>query len=511
MQATRVRTGEISCRALFYLSDLLYLYAQSGTPFCNKGFPAKETRMSILTMKFGGASVGTTAALTQVLSIVLTERERRDNLILVASALDGVTDMLVEAAQLAQLANRRGYRRIVATLRTRHLALVEKLPLGTVERTALQADIDRLLFDMLDTCQMVSDNPSETLSAEIMDRIIGVGEQIAVRIVAALLRQNDLRGVAVDASSLIVTDEVFGSATPIEPLTRERVTRQLMPMLERSIVPVVTGFIGSTPGGKPTTLGRGGSDYTASILGVFSQSDEVWIWTDVDGMMTADPREIPEARVIPDLSYDEVAELAYFGARVLHARMIAPLREHKIALRVKNVFTPQHPGTLIQDLPLGKSASIKAVTSIQGLGLTAVHAGSLAEINILIDEVLRETTGRYGEITISAQSSTQSFLCIIIPTSVGPDAIYGVKNALEKRLLRERLGWQVQPVTVVTAIGAYLNQSPHLLAQIFGVLGETRVLGLAQGPAHCSLSLVVEPHNAERVLNNIHELIISSD
>jgi len=209
------------------------------------------------------------------LSIVLHESGRRDHLILVVSALDGVTDMLLEAAQLANLGNRRGYRRIVATIRTRHLALVEKLPLGPVEHAALQADVDRLLFDMLDTCQTVSDNPSEILSTQIIDSIIGVGERMAVRIVGALLRQNNLRGVAIDATDLIITDDTFGNAMPDESKSCEMIARHLLPMLSRDIVPVVTGFIGRTADGKPTTLGRGGSDLTASILAVCARAGEL--------------------------------------------------------------------------------------------------------------------------------------------------------------------------------------------------------------------------------------------
>lgn len=171
-------------------------------------------------MKFGGTSVGMTMGLTQLLSIVLYERERWERLMLVVSALDGVTDQLIEAAHLALLNNRRGYRRIVATLRTRHLALIEHLPLGITERNALQADIDHLLFDMLDACQNMPDNLSEAERPEAIDRIISTGERLSARIVAALLRQNNLRGVAIDGGDVIITDNVFGNATPnISPAT----------------------------------------------------------------------------------------------------------------------------------------------------------------------------------------------------------------------------------------------------------------------------------------------------
>jgi aspartate kinase len=249
--------------------------------------------MSTLVMKFGGSSVDDRRA-HQVLSIVLHEHERWERLILVASALEGVTDALIETAHLAQLNNRRGYRRIVATIRTRHMALAEYLPLGPTERSALQADIDRLLFDMLHVCQSLSDTPSDTVAPDKVDAVIGVGERLSARIIAALLRQNALRGVAIDASDLIVTDDVYGNATPEMTLTQERMSAQLLPMLDRRIIPVVTGFVGATRTGKPTTLGRGGSDYTASILAVCTDADEVWIWSSVDGMMSGDPREYPK-------------------------------------------------------------------------------------------------------------------------------------------------------------------------------------------------------------------------
>lgn len=158
--------------------------------------------------------------------------------------------------------------------------------------------------------------------------------------IAALLRQNGIRGVALDAFDLIITDDVFGNANPDLDQTQAHIDTNLLPLLKRGLVPVITGFIGSTPTSKPTTLGRGGSDFTAALLAVCTHSEEVWIWADVDGMMSADPREVENARVIDELSYTEIAEMTYFGARILHTRMVAPLREHHIPLYVKNVFNP---------------------------------------------------------------------------------------------------------------------------------------------------------------------------
>lgn len=466
--------------------------------------------MGTLTMKFGGTSVGTIAALSQVLSIVLHEQGRRENLLLVVSALEGVTDALIEAAHLAQLSNRRGYRRIAATLRTRHLALIEQLPLGARERGTLQADVDRLLFDMLDVCQHLSDKP--TMTADMVDRIVGVGERLAARIVAALLRQNNLRGVAIDATDIIVTDAVYGNATPDIELSRARIARNLLPMLERKIIPVVTGFIGATPDGKPTTLGRGGSDLTASVLAVCAEADEVWIWTDVDGMMSTDPREVPEARVIPELSYEEVAELAYFGARVLHSKMVTPLQQHHIPLRIKNVFKPQLPGTLIHSIPADQSRTIKAVTSIQGISLAAQGSGSLSGITRLVDETLFATIGTHADVMISSQSSAQSFICVVIPTTAGPDAIHTTQDVLDDRLRAspDALTWVVAQASVITAIGAKLDELPGVVAQVLQALTGIRILALAQGPSHCSVSVIVESRSADKALRQIHALIVGN-
>ena len=180
--------------------------------------------MRTLAMKFGGASLGTATALTQVLGIIIHESERWDRILIVASALEGVTDMLLEAARQARISNRRGYRRIAATLRTRHLALVDHLPFDDTDRIALKADIDMLLSDMLDKFQKIAGNLNDELSPSMSDALVAVGERLSARIIAALLRQNDIRGVAVDGTELLVTDDVHGNANPIVPLTEQRVS-----------------------------------------------------------------------------------------------------------------------------------------------------------------------------------------------------------------------------------------------------------------------------------------------
>jgi aspartokinase/homoserine dehydrogenase 1 len=467
--------------------------------------------MTTLIMKFGGTAVGTVSALSQVLSITLHEVKRWDRLILVASALDGVTDMLLEAAHLAQVANQRGYRRIAANIRTRHMALADALPLGSQERAALHADIDRLLFEMLDVCQTVASTPSDVLSPEVSDQIIGVGEKLAARIIAGMLRNNNLRGVAIDGNEVIMTDAVHGNATPLMDATREKINSHLIPMLGRQIVPVVTGFIGASLDGKPTTMGRGGSDYTASILATTTNANEVWIWSGVDGMMSADPREVDDATIIEEMSYDEVAELAYFGARILHARMVRPLQERRIPLRVKNVFKPQQMGTLIRDARASHENRIIAVTSIPGIGLTANRSGSLVNVTKIVDDTLFDTTGSRADVMISSQSSSRSFMCFIVPTSAGGiEAVVAIRSALQSNIatLHDSATWTVEPVSVITAVGEGLSSNTMLEAQILQKLAGIRIIGLTQGPSRCSLSVIVHPDDADMALHRIHDLTL---
>jgi aspartokinase/homoserine dehydrogenase 1 len=468
--------------------------------------------MANLVMKFGGTSVGTPPALSQVISIVLHEHKRWDHLILVASALDGVTDSLLEAAYLAQAANHRGYRRLAATLRTRHISLVEQLPLGQAESSALQADIDQLLLEMLEACQTLANAQSETLSPAVSDSICSVGERLAARIIASLLRQNDLRSVALDGTDILVTNDVHGNATPLLPETRQRIQHTLIPMLNRGIIPVVTGYIGATEKGATTTIGRGGSDYTASILAISTGAQEVWIWSGVDGMMSADPREIPEARVIAEMSYNEVAELAYFGARILHARMIAPLREHNIPLIVRNVYKPQLSGTRIHANGASATPHIKAVTLIQGVGLFADCSGSLARVTQVVDDTLFETVGTHADVMIASQSSARSFLCFVVPTSVGSDAIDTIRAALHTKLRAsdDTAVWQVRPVALITAIGEQIDSSTTLIASVMNALSGLRILGTALGPSHCTLSVIVEVHDAEVTLQRLHHLTLTT-
>lgn len=463
--------------------------------------------MQTLIMKFGGSSIGMTTGLSQMVRVVTHERERCDNLVLVVSALEGVTDSLLDAAQHARVGNRRGYRRNIATLRTRHVALMDHMRVNDSERASLQADLDRLLYELLDWCQALADGVSDiSVEETLTDAIVGSGERLAARIVAALLRHNQLRAVAVDATDLIISDSVHSHATPDYERSRERVRTVLQPLLDRQILPVVTGFIASDAHDQPTTLGRGGGDLTAAVLATALDANEVWLWTNVDGLMSADPHYYPDARLISRISFAEAADLAYFGTHILHARMVKPLAEREIAIRLRNIYRTRVGGTQIETA-VPRGPAFKSVTGVLGLGLTASVSGSLHRAAGLVDEGLDELTGSHVEAVLVAQSAGRSVLCFIIPTSAGHEALYGLLQLLPERL---DAGWEARPVGIVTVAGDMRANQPQALATALQALNGLTVLAASPNPSGVSLSIAVEAPELPDAIERLHALILGA-
>ena len=250
-----------------------------------------------------------------------------------------------------------------------------------------------------------------------IDTIAPLGERLNARVFSALLSQMGVKSCAVDASGLIVTDNNFTNASPLMGLTREQVQTNLLPLMEQGLTPVVTGFIGATESGITTTLGRGGSDYTAAILGDCLDAEEVWTWTDVDGVMTADPRVVPTARVIPELSYSEVGELAYFGAKVLHPKTIRPIIERGIPLWVKNTFNPDLAGTRVSSEFKRPPGVLTAITAIRDLSIVNVEGRGMLGVPGIAARTFGAVARQGASVLMISQSSSEQSICFVIPTA----------------------------------------------------------------------------------------------
>ena len=468
--------------------------------------------MKTLTMKFGGTSVGSAAAIAQAASIVLEQSQAWDRLVVVVSAMRGVTDVLIEGARTAASGDGQTYLAGVTDLRVRHTLAAAELLSDVAARTTLLKTVDAYLDEFATFCRSVQVLGEVTPRA--MDAISSLGERMNARIVAAYLRQLGLKSEAVDATELIVTDDTFQNAVPLMDATRARVQARLVPLLADGVVPVVTGFIGATEAGITTTLGRGGSDYSAAILGVALDSDEVWTWTDVDGVMTTDPRIVPDARVIPVLSYSEVGELAYFGAKVLHPKTISPVIERDIPLWVKNTFNPTCPGTRIVREPESTPGTVKAVTVIEGLSMVTVEGRGMMGVPGIAARTFSAVAGQGASVLMISQASSEQSICFVIPTAAAAGVIAAVEREMALELARrdvDRVS-SLDDVVIVTAVGAGMRGTPGVAARLFGALArqDINIIAIAQGSSECSISLVVAANQATEAVRQIHREVVNS-
>ncbi|NLG27688.1 MAG: aspartate kinase, partial [Chloroflexi bacterium] len=297
----------------------------------------------MIVMKFGGTSVGSGERIRNVARIAARTAEQAGcPPVVVVSAMSGVTDALIRAARTAASGDRTTFRTIRDELQKRHEQAIVECDINSEHARGLRAEVEGLLAWFENLCQSIA--TLGELTPRGLDVVSSLGERFSARIVAANLLSQGIKAQAVEATELIVTTDKFGDAAPLYDETTEKVRGRLLPLIQAGVIPVVTGFIGATRGGVPTTLGRGGSDWSGTILGRCLPADEVWIWTDVSGVMTADPRIVPDARTMPEVSYAEVAELSFFGAKVLHPKTIQPVAQLGIPVRVLNSLKPEDPG-----------------------------------------------------------------------------------------------------------------------------------------------------------------------
>jgi aspartokinase/homoserine dehydrogenase 1 len=309
-------------------------------------------------MKFGGTSVGDASAIQKVVEIIRGASSDGD-LVVVVSAMSGVTNRLIEAATQAEAGNRQSVEMILEQLRKRHDAVVSALINSVPARTQVNRYMEQIFREGERLCQGTALLRELTLRAR--DSISSLGERLSAPLIAAALTECGVASEAIEATELIQTDSCHGSADPRMNVTGERCKARLRPLLQQSVVPVVTGFIGATAEGVLTTLGRGGSDYSATIVGAALDADEVIIWTDVDGLMTADPRLVPDASTIAEISYREAEEMARLGAKVLHPKTLRPMTQSGIPLWIRNTFAPELAGTKIT--PAGPPKALPKATA----------------------------------------------------------------------------------------------------------------------------------------------------
>lgn len=460
---------------------------------------------NLLVMKFGGTSVGSAARIKASVALVAAEAAKRP-VVAVVSAMSKITDLLLEITRHAEAADDIGMQRGVDELRARHLETIAEL-LPEADRLAVTAAVEELLMEfqrITSGMRMLGQRPPRAV-----DEAIAIGERLSILLVAAYLRTQGVGAEPVNAAELIVTDAVFNNASPLMAATAEKSQARLGAMLRAGQVPVVTGFNGATVDGRPTTLGRGGSDFSASILAAALDAAELWIWTDVDGIMTADPRLVPDAKVLAEITYSEAAELAYAGAKVLHPRTLAPLVERKIPVWSKNSFAPSKPGTRIVDSLAAGNAGARAVTSMANVALVSLEpssgaAGGLRIMSRAVDALDRVNV----EILALSSSSYRQSFCFL----VREEELEKATEAIESALALELAHGYLKPLQIDTEVGllAVVGEGMRgfsgVAGRIFTAISRegVNIIAIAQGSSELTIAIVVRRDGLEKAVRVVH-------
>ena len=456
-------------------------------------------------MKFGGTSVGDASCIARVTDIV-AKCARKNPVVVVVSAMGGVTNRLIEAATCSEAGDRDRATALLNGLREQHARALEALIQNPETRKHLALSVEENLRLAQRLCEGTA--LIHELTPRTLDSISSLGERLSAPLVAGALGECGVRSEAIEATELVVTDSYHGAAEPLMDLTRQRSEARVRPLLQRGIVPVVTGFIGATPDGVLTTLGRGGSDYSATILGGALDADEVIIWTDVNGVLSADPRLVPEARTIPEISYREAAELAYFGAKVLHPKTLRAVMQAGIPVWIRNTFEPENLGTKITPQGRSSSGGVKALTAISDVSLIAVGGPAIVGLPDVVGRTFSTTASVRANVLLISQSSSQNDICFIVSSSDAKRTVEALRQQFAQDLAHQTVEHiTLDPnIAIVAVVGENMRGTVGMAGRTFSVLGRENVniIAIAQGSSESNISFVVASSDMKKALLAIH-------
>ena len=451
-------------------------------------------------LKFGGSSLKDGPSMKRVGAIIATESEEK---VIVVSAMQGITDSLVDF--MSEVRREEDVQLFVRELRDRHLQMLADVAGSMyVKQQAVNllteklVRLERVLYGIIYL---------EELTPRTRDLVQSFGERMSVIVLSAMLQDQGVNAVPVEADDLgIITDGQFGSATVDMEATRRNVAPRIRDMLERQEVPVVTGFFGKTPEGFITLFGRNGTDYSASVISNVTDADSLEIWKDVDGFMSADPKVVPEAVPIPFLSYEEAAELSYFGAKVLHPRTVEPAKARRIVVRVRNVFKPDYEGTAILDDAVTDGKIIKSISSMPNMAMVKAYgpglgsrSGVLSEISVLLSE---------AGINVYSAATSQTCISLLIEER----DLRFAENVLvrARRSVVDRIE-TVRGIALLCLVGEGLGQKTGVAGRVFSIAAanDVNVSLISAGASTTALTFTVRKEDLDRTTRTIHHEFFS--
>jgi len=458
-------------------------------------------------MKFGGTSIGNAERIKNVSEIVAKEYKNGSEIAVVVSALPGVTDSLIEIANRIITNNGESEKNLEAfinKIRKKHNETITGVVKNNKCREETIAKMDENLKKLQTALQSIKNRKKLTLMSN--DFILSFGEKLSAPIISGAIIEQGIDSISLTGYDAgIITDSNYGHAEPIMTLTKKNVSNKILPLFEKGIVPVITGFIGKDEKGVQTTLGRGGSDYTASIIGASISADEVIIWKDVKGFMTADPKIVPNARLINTLSYDEAIELASFGAKILHPRAIEPLIDEEIKMHIKYTFDPAYPGTFVHMPDPITRSPITGIATINNAVLLRIGGTRKMNLENIASDVFSVLDSSKVNIKMFASATSEPIISLVI------DKIY-LEDTL--KALQEQFGTngkiKIIPeagYSVITVVGEGMRGRYGIAGKIFSVLGdeEISIAMIVQSSSELNISFVVASENKDRAVQLVHK------
>ncbi|MBW9222569.1 aspartate kinase [Methanothermococcus sp. SCGC AD-155-C09] len=461
----------------------------------------------VVVMKFGGTSIGDGKKIRNVAKIITNKKREDKDVVVVTSAMTQITNSLVNISKDAlDVRDIDKINNFISEIREKHEEAIE----DAIEKENIKNDVKKIIYTSIDELEKVLIGVAYLgeLTPKSKDYILSFGERLSAPILSGAIRDLGYHSLYLTGGEAgIVTDENYGCARPIKLLVKERI----LPLLKEGIVPVITGFIGGTENGNITTFGRGGSDYSAALVGAGIEANMVEIWTDVSGILTSDPRIVKNVKRIPKMSYIEAMELAYFGAKVLHPRTVEPLMEKNIPLRIKNTFEPESEGTLITNDREMTNNIIKAITSIRDVFLINIFGTGMVGVSGTAARIFSALGRANGNVILITQGSSETNISIVV---------YGGRQEAEnciRELKREFKGSSLikdisidEKVCVVSAVGAGMKGSKGIAGKLFEAVAKSgaNIKMIAQGSSEVNISFVIGEEELENCLQALHDTFI---
>jgi aspartokinase/homoserine dehydrogenase 1 len=456
-------------------------------------------------LKFGGSSVGNPQRVDQVINILIERYiNKKQKIAVVFSAFQGVTDKLIEIGKLAFQRNQ-NYLKEIEALVARHYVAAMQLNVGDNDE-----EVSKILNPLFDELKEVVHGVYlvKELSPRTLDYIISFGEALSCSIISAAVNKRGIKSEFLNTTKLIKTDDSFGNANVDFKTTNKNITNYFR---KHKSLQIITGFISSTHKNEITTLGRGGSDLTASIFGAALNAEVIEIWTDVDGILTADPRKVKNAFSLPSVTYEEAMELSHFGAKVIYPPTMLPALQKKIKIVIKNTFNPDFVGTYILEKEVSKKFTVKGISSIDDITLIRIQGGGMVGVTGTAGRVFTALARHNVNINMITQASSEHTICLAIPPKYGAIAKKAIENEFKLEIMEGKIGEVKveEKLSIIAVVGENMRRTTGIAGMVFQSLGKNKIniIAIAQGSSELNISLIISNDNLSKALNVLHKAV----